>query len=333
MGSGLVGHDQNTAAADPSAALHHALAQVQLSGAIFLHSEYTEGWAYESLPADDLAALLAPEAARIVLFHVIVSGSCWLEAGGHKVWANAGDVVVLPYNDQHRMGGHEQAEIVPVSQLLAPPPWNGLPHIVHGLGGARSEIVCGYLACDNRLFDPRLRVFPPVFVVTPPEGPARAWVRASSDLVLDQTSQTAAGGLAAPTEVPQLLLREVLKLHLSSAPALATGWLAALSDPVLAPALTAVHSDPAHHWTLGELAREAAVSSSVLDERCRRVLGMAPIRYLTGWRMHVAEELLRTTTLGISSIAHRVGYESEEAFSRAFKRGHGEAPSIWRVGR
>jgi AraC-like DNA-binding protein len=327
------GHDPETAGPDRSAALAAALAQIQLSGAIFLRGEYTESWAYESLPSQDAAAVLAPEAVRIVLFHVLVSGSCWVEAGSHKVWAHEGDVIVLPYNDQHRMGGHEAAELVPITQLVDPPPWTAMPHIVHGLGGARSEVICGYLVCDDRLFDPHMRVFPPVFVVTPPQGPIQSWIKASSDLVLQQTSQVTDDRIAAPTDIPQLLLREVLKLHLSNAPATDTGWLAALHDPVVAPALAAIHGDPSRKWTLTDLARESTVSSTVLDERFRSVLGIAPIRYLTGWRMHVAEDLLHSTTLPVTAIARRVGYESEEAFSRAFKRDHGTAPSVWRVAR
>ncbi|WP_406832898.1 AraC family transcriptional regulator [Pedococcus sp. KACC 23699] len=323
-------HDADAAGADRSAALADALAQIHLSGAIFLHSEYTEAWAYESMSSREVAAVLAPDAARLVLFHVVLAGSCWIEAGSDKVWAHEGDVIVLPYNDQHRMGGHEEAEPVSIAQLIDPPPWTALPHIVHGTGGARSELVCGFLACDDRLFDPRMGVFPPVFVVTPPVGPVRSWVRASSDLVLQQTSRTADDRLGSPTDIPQLLLREVLKLHLSNAPATATGWPAALRDIVIAPALAAMHGEPGHRWTLAELARVSSVSSTVLDERFRTVLGLAPIRYLTGWRMHVAEDLLRTTTLPVATIAHRVGYEAEEAFSRAFKRHHGSAPSTWR---
>ena len=333
MTIGRTDHDRDAAAPDRSAALSTALAHIQLSGAIFLHGECTESWAYESLPSRDAATLLAPDAARIVIFHVVVSGSCWVEAGSHKVWARDGDVIVLPYNDQHRMGGQETAELVPISQLIDPPPWTAIPHISLGRGGARSQFVCGYLACDDLLFDPRMRVFPPVFVVTPPEGPVRSWVSASTDLALQQTSQVTDDRIAAPTDVPQLLLREVLKLHLANAPATDTGWLAALHDPVIAPALASIHGDPGRKWTLTDLAREATVSSTVLDERFRSMLGLAPIRYLTGWRMHVAEDLLRSTTLPVAAIARQVGYESDEAFSRAFKRDHGTAPSVWRVAR
>ena len=331
MTSAGLDHDQNAAAGDRTAALAAALAQVQLSGAFFLRGECTESWAYESLPSKDIAALLAPDAPRIVIFHVVVAGGCWTEAGSHKVWANEGDVIVLPYNDQHRMGGHEPAEIVPIAQLVEPPPWGAIPRVVHGLGGPRSEFVCGYLVCDDQLFDPRLGVFPPVFVVTPPEGPLRSWIAASSDLALQQTSQVGADRIATPTDIPQVLLREVLALHLAHAPATDTGWLAALHDPVVAPALAAMHADPARKWTLAELAREATVSATVLDNRFRTLLGLAPIRYLTTWRMHVAEDLLRSTTLPVTAIARRVGYSSDEAFSRAFKREHGKAPGLWRT--
>jgi AraC-like DNA-binding protein len=125
----------------------------------------------------------------------------------------------------------------------------------------------------------------------------------------------------------------VLKIHLASAPAARHGWLRALHDPVVAPALAAMHAHPEHRWTIAELARLSLVSPTRLDERFREVLGLAPIRYLTGWRMHIAESLLHSTDLPVAVVARRVGYEAEESFGRAFKRAHDEAPSAWRVHR
>jgi AraC-like DNA-binding protein len=317
-----------------TSALSSALARLQLQGAIFLRGEYTEPWAYESMPSKDAAAILAPDAAQVVLFHVVAAGRCWIEAtGGERVWAQAGDVIVLPYNDQHRMGGSSDSAFVSITELLQPPPWDVMPLIRSGDGGAPTSVVCGYLSCDDALFDPRMRVFPPAFVVSPPEGPARTWVSASIEYAAQQTTQVAPDRLESPTRVPELLLTEILKLHLASAPAVEHGWVAAINDPVLAPALAAIHNSPEEKWTVEALARLARVSASLLDERFRRVLGLAPIRYLTGWRMHTAEDLLRSTDLGVGAVARRVGYDSEEAFSRAFKREHGEAPSVWRVHR
>lgn len=335
MSSRPTGHDHvpGVPDQDPTPALAEALEGLRLRGAIFLRGEYTENWAYESLPAGDLTSLLAPDAARVILFHVVAAGRCWVEAeGGERLWAEAGDVIVLPYGDDHRMGGTHDAELVSVRSLIDPPPWSEMPVVRYGHGGEATHVICGYLLSDDPLFDRRLRALPSVFVVSPPAGPARSFVSASIGYALQQTSQVGTHRIEAPTQVPQLLLVEVLKLHLANAPASEHGWLRALRDPVLAPAMARIHADPGRKWTVAELAAAAHVSVSLLDERFRLVLGMPPIRYLTDWRMHIARGLLESADLGVGGIARRVGYESEEAFSRAFKRAHGVAPSRWRRG-
>jgi AraC-like DNA-binding protein len=311
--------------------LADALRGVRLQAAVFLRAEYTERWSYESMPAFDTAQLLQPGADRVTLFHVVASGQCWISVNGGEVhWASAGDVIVIPYGDQHCMGGVEESVSVPIETLIVAPPWGQLPIIRHGAGGGRTDLVCGYLYSEDPLFDPSIRAFPPVLVVRPPDGPARDWVRSSIDYALQQTGLSAQGRPELPPFLPELLLAEVLRLHLESAPSATTGWLSALRDPVLAPAMAAIHAQPERKWTVTVLAREAHVSPSLLDERFRVALGMAPIRYLTGWRMHLARELLKSTHSGVAGIAHKVGYDSEEAFSRAFKRAHGMAPMAWR---
>ena len=331
MSGRLLSHDRAPAIADREATLSGTLAQLRLQGAIFLRGEYTEAWAYDSLPPQDAVAVLAPGAGRMILFHVIASGEAWIETyDSERHWASAGDVIVLPYGDGHRMGGREPAEWVSVAQLIDPPPWDRMPVIRHGGPGPSTHVVCGYLTCDHPLFDPRLRALPPVFVVRPPEGAARDWIRASISYAVQQTELVTDDRFEAPTRIPELLLTEVLKLHLATTPADKTGWLRAMRDPVLAPALAAMHASPESRWNLLTLAKEANVSVSLLDGRFRDVLGLAPIRYLTGWRMHLAKDLLRSSDLGVAAVAHRVGYDSEEAFSRAFKRETGLAPSTWR---
>ena len=135
------------------------------------------------------------------------------------------------------------------------------------------------------------------------------------------------------TRLPELVLIEVLRSHLASAPAIEHGWIAALRDPVLAPALALLHQQPARRWTVAQLATAVATSRSALDDRFRKVLGQSPIRYLIAWRMHLAMGLLATSELSVSMTARRVGYDSEEAFSRAFKRARGRSPSHWRAAR
>jgi AraC-like DNA-binding protein len=313
--------------------LRSALEQLRLEGAIFFRSELTDGFAFESTPTA-LAGALHPGAERIILFHIVARGSCWVAgADGVRHWAHRGDVIVLPYGDDHVIGGESPAECVAMRSLLDPPPWSDIPVVRHGGGGARTDLVCGYLYSEDPLFDPALRVFPPAFVVGIPEGPASGWVNASIEYALQETIGADASPSLVATRLPELVLIEVLRLHLATAPDADHGWIAALGDPVLAPALALLHGSPARKWTVAELASECAVSRSLLDERFRNILSRSPIRYLTEWRMHLAEELLATTDVGVVAVARRVGYDSEESFSRAFKRARGLSPSHWRAAR
>jgi len=320
------GHDRATAAADPVTAALHGL---RLDGAIFFRAEFTERWAYQSATTKQMVDILHPGAERLIIFHIVAAGRSWVQTdGGERLWANEGEVIVVPYGDQHAMGGWETAdEAPPILSLIEPPPWVTLPVLRHGAGGERTDIVCGYLHSDHPLFDPALRALPPVFVVHPPDGLTANWIRSSIEYAL-QISEGQPDPTA--TKLPELVLRETLRLHLATAPAIETGWLAALSDPILAPAMARLHGAPERHWTVQQLATSVAVSRSVLDERFRQVLGRSPIRYLTDWRMHLAEELLLGTGHPLAAIARRVGYDSEEAFSRAFKRTHTVAPGAWR---
>lgn len=314
--------------------LETALNGLQLDGAIFFRSEFTEAWAFASPQAGgEMAQALRPGAERLIMFHIVAAGSCWVAGpDGERHWADEGDVIVLPYGDPYEMGGEEGATSVPIFSLLAPPPWSTLPVLRHGDGGERTDVVCGYLHSNDPLFDPRMRVFPSVFVVRLPGGPAARWLRASIEYALAISSGTIPAEPAS-TRLPELLLIEMLRLHLASTPSAEHGWVNALRDPVLAPALACLHANPERDWTVPELAHEAAVSRSLLDQRFREVLGLSPIRYLTEWRMHLAVELLSSSDLGVGQIARRVGYDSQEAFSRAFKRRMGAAPTVWRDAR
>ena len=309
-----------------------ALARLKLDGAIFFRGEFSERWAYESPSTEgDFAEGLRPGSRRLILFHIVAAGSCWIATlDGDRHWATEGDVIVLPYGDPHRMGGRAPADAVPIFSLITPPPWEELPVLRHGEGGERTEVVCGYLHSEDPLFDPGMAALAPAFVVRPPPGPAATWVRSSIDYAL-MLSSPAPEAPPGSTRLPELLLTEILRLHLASAPAIERGWIGALRDPVLAPALARLHAEPERRWSVAELAAEASVSRSLMDERFRQVLGRPPIRYLFEWRMRLAADLLASTDLTAAQVSRRVGYESEEAFSRAFKRRHGASPSLWRA--
>jgi AraC-like DNA-binding protein len=329
MSSGVIADD----GAGSSPLLRSALERLRLEGALFFRSELTEGFAFESKPTE-LADALHPGAERVIIFHIVAGGRCWVTAeDGVRLWAEPGDVIVLPYGDRHVIGGQSSADVVSINALLDPLPWTDLPVIRHGGGGDQVDLVCGFLHSEDPLFDPELRALPPAFVARPPQRSVADWVQSSIEYAMNESAPSSASPNPVTVRLPELVLTEVLRLHLASAPAVDHGWLAALGDPVLAPALSLLHGDPARKWTVAELASEVAVSRSLLADRFNRVLGRSPIRYLTEWRMHLAEELLATSELGVAAVARRVGYESEEAFSRAFKRAHGSAPSEWRITR
>jgi AraC-like DNA-binding protein len=313
--------------------LQTALEQLRLEGAIFFRSELTDAFAFESTPLA-LADLFHPGADRLILFHIVACGSCWVSvAGGEPHWAHEGDVIVLPYGDQHTIGGVTPVESVSILTLLDEPPWKEMPLLRHGGGGARTDLVCGYLYSEDPLFDPAMRALPPVFVVRLPTGAGAGWVRASIAYAVEETTPANGRRSQIATRLPELVLVEVLQTHLATAPAAGQGWISALGDPVLAPALALLHAAPERRWTVADLASGAAVSRSLLDARFREVLGRSPIRYLTEWRMHLADDLLATTDLSVAAVARRVGYDSEEAFSRAFKRARGRSPAHWREAR
>jgi len=316
----------------PIEPLNEALERVRLEGAIYLRAEYRERWALGDQGGPMFAAMMHPGAERLILFHVVASGRCFVScADGERYWASGGEVIVLPYGDAFLMGGIEPVEPTSILSVVPPPPWTEMPVVRHGEGGDRTDIVCGFLYSEDPLFDPALKAFPPAFVVRPPPGPARNWFDASVAYALEESSDRSPG--IRSTKLPEMLLVEVLRLHLANAPASERGWLAALRDPLLAPAMKAIHTAPERKWTVDDLAKEAAVSRSSLDDRFRTVLGLSPIRYVNEWRMRVAQDLLATTEVTVAAIARRVGYDSEEAFSRAFKRAHRQSPSLWRASR
>lgn len=311
--------------------LSDVLSHVRLSGAIFLRGEYSAPWAFDSPEPEELIDVVAPGAERLILFHIVRSGEAWIGAKGRRIDVLAGDVVVLPYADRHVMGSRRQASPIPIADLLPQPPWQGIPVCrFDGGGGECTSVVCGYLKCEDLLFNSFLQRLPPVFRVRPREGAGAQLFHACVRYALDEGTRKRLGHDTLLSRLPELLFVEALRLYAEQVAAGKTGWLAALNDPVASRALALLHSEPAYRWTTEELARRAVTSRSVLDERFRRLLGRSPIRYLTEWRMQMAADLLRATPMKLAAIAEKCGYSSEEAFSRAYVRHLGISPARWR---
>jgi AraC-like DNA-binding protein len=311
--------------------LSDVLQRIHLASAVFLRGEFAAPWAFASTDAATLCQIVQPGARRLVLFHVAVEGSFRIElASGEAAVAQPGDAVVLPYCDMHTMGFPPGTPPVPIALLLPAPPWKEMPVVRISGGGSATRIMCGYLHCDDLLFNPLLRALPRLIHVRPSSSQAAQWREASLRYVLEQADQAGPRAAELLARLPELVLVDCLRQYARELPPGEAGWLVALRDPVLGRALTQLHARPAEPWTVTALARRVAVSRSVLADRFAQFLGVSPMRYLAQWRMQLAANLLRDNPhLSMAAVAERVGYESEAAFSRAFKRHLGKSPAAW----
>ncbi|WP_296744512.1 AraC family transcriptional regulator [Mesorhizobium sp.] len=325
----LIGQPADSRREGSKDVLLDVLSQVRLSGAVFLLGEYRAPWALDSPEAEDMAKLLATGSKRLILFHIVQEGCFRISARGIQVEGQEGDLIVLPHGDRHLMGNPALSDATPASELVPPPPWQSLPVVRIDGGGETTRLVCGYLTCDQLLFNVFLQRLPPVFCVRPRAGAATEWMQACFTYALGESVNAGQGNRLLMARLPELLFIEALRLY-SEQISPDTGWLAAVGDPVLGRALGLIHAEPTKKWNNEELARCAATSRSVLDERFRKLLGQSPMRYLTEWRMQMAADLLRDRKMKLLAIAERCGYGSEEAFSRAFHRCLGVSPAQWR---
>lgn len=312
-------------------ALSETLRVVRLAGAFFLQARFTAPWCYYSPRASSCAPLLDPTAERVVIFHVITEGECFVEMGGEAppVRLTAGDVVVFPHGDAHTMNSGPGIAPAPggrLAEMLKLRP----RQINYGGGGAPTRLVCGYLACDARLGRMLMTGLPPLLKVNVRGSNAGMWLEASVRYALAEARSPRPGGQAVMARLAELLFIEVLRQYMNEHGEGRTGWLAGIGDRIVGAALGAMHQRPAHAWSLDELARSAGTSRSVLAQRFTDLVGTAPMQYLTQWRMLLAANLLRRSDAQLARIAEDVGYQTDTAFSRAFRREFGLPPAAWR---
>jgi len=307
------------------------LRAVRLSGSFLFRAEFSSPFCCAAPDSRLVAPLLVPGAKSLIFFHVVTEGRCVAEVEKHEPMVlGPGDVIALPYGDAHAIGNPAGAAPTPMSKLLPPPPWPEPPMVVHGGGGEVTRILCGFLSCDDALFSPVLTNLPRVLCVRGRERPS--WLETSCRYMLEEASVHRPGGACLLGRLAELLFVEVLRRYIEETGEHEIGWLAALKDPMVGKVLELIHGDLARAWTVDALGRAIGLSRSALAERFRHLLNEPPIQYLTRWRLQTAAQLLRDTDEGIAAIAAQVGYESEAAFNRAFKRHAGEPPAAWRSG-
>lgn len=312
-------------------ALSDVLRGVKLTGAVFLHAEFSAPWCIGVPPAQMAARFLMPSAERLVRYHLVTEGRCVIKPDGAGITSlEPGDVAVLPHDESHLIGSDLHLPPASMRALAQPPGWKQLPLARYGGGGEIARVVCGFLACDPRLCRPMLATLPPLLKVNIRASQAGGWIEGSIRYAADQAMSPRPGGDALLAKLSEVLFVETLRIYLEQLPSERTGWLAGLRDPLVSAALAALHAQPARPWTVETLAREVGASRTVLADRFAHFIGEPPMHYLARWRLAVAADLLRSGRTTLTRVAESVGYQSETAFNRAFKREHGVSPAKWR---
>lgn len=312
-------------------ALSQALGAVHMTGAIFYQVEGTAPWGFAVPAMQDVGQALSPGTDRLINYHVVTEGEAQVRLqGGETRTVHAGDVVVVPHGHAHVVSSGSPANVAdarpPLGEALS-----GRPSTIHlGAGGTPTTIICGFFGCErsaDRLF---LAGLPDLLAVNVRGDSAGAWLEGSVRHLVAEAQAGRPGTAALLSRMAEALFIETLRKYMADLPSDQTGWLAAARDPVVGVALSRLHADPARSWSVADLAAEVGASRTVLSERFAHLLGEPPMAYLMRWRLALAARQLQTSQKTVLQVALEVGYQSESAFNRAFKREFGVPPARYR---
>lgn len=307
------------------------LRSVRLTGGVFLDSHFTAPWAVLTNVTATDCRLSATRGVQLIAYHFIVDGQLFITVEGEPpIEVRAGEVVLLPRNDVHTLGSAPGLAPMSARDLVQPSLDGGLPGIVHGGGGTPTHVVCGFLASEE-LHNPLIATLPRRLKLDVREGTSRDWVEASVRYAASELTKGRFASSSVMSRLSESLLVEAVRSYSAGLGQQETGWLRGLADPHIGRALALIHHDIRTSWSAEALAREVALSRSAFVDRFTTLVGIPPIRYLTAWRLQTAKLNLRETRMTIAELAHSVGYESEAAFNRAFKREFGLPPARWRI--
>lgn len=320
--------------------LSDVLRSVRLRGALYFHVNGTGAWAAEAPPSREIAAAVMPGSEHVIEFHAVISGSGWGSVvGGEPVRLDAGDVILFPHGNPHVISSapgmrapanpegyfarvdeprpfqlHLDAREIRLGKLHEDPPG--------------TVLVCGFLGCDLRPFNPLIASLPQLMHLR--SGSGQDWALQCMRQAATEASCPRPGGNAMLERLSEMLFIDAVRHYLRTLPDESSGWLAGLRDRHVGHALALMHAKPAESWSVAELGRRVGLSRSAFHERFADMIGQTPMQYLTQWRMQAGAALLRDTGATVLSVAQDVGYESEASFSRAFKRSMGVPPASWR---
>jgi AraC-like DNA-binding protein len=310
--------------------LSEVLKIVKLRGALFFNAEFSAPWCVASSRSRELAPLLCPGAGHVIIYHYLTDGRAFAQlADGRRGDLGPGDVVIFPHGEAHTLG-NGSGKPVDSLQVFAKNLSNGLKVARYGGGGELTKFVCGYMACDANLSEIVLASLPSMFVVNIANDPAGQWLANSIQYAVREAGGPATGSDVVVSKLSEVLFIETLRRFIQELPDQQKGWLAGARDPVVGEALALLHKDPARAWTVAGLAHEIGVSRTRFAERFRHFLSEPPMTYLARWRLKLAAEMLLSSNANVGEVAAEVGYASETAFNRVFKREFGCPPAHFR---
>jgi AraC-like DNA-binding protein len=317
--------------------LSEVLQTVRLNGAIFFDMVFFPPWVGQSPPTSVIAGSVMPDAEHVINFHFLLEGSCWAErdgAGEGPVQLSAGDAIIFPMGDANVLSSSPGMRADPDLARYYRPSDKQLPFVLHQTGncGERCHFVCGYLGCDAHPFNPLLEALPRT-LLTKYRAPRGELLDHLIRLACQESGASRSGGETILAKVSELIFVEAIRDHIERLPDRSQGWLSGLRDSHIGRALQLIHANPSKDFSLPGLAREVGLSRTIFADRFAGFLGIGPMHYVARWRMQLASRLLDRAGTSVAQVGAEVGYESEAAFNRAFKRYVGMPPGEWRRGR
>jgi AraC-like DNA-binding protein len=314
-------------------ALSDVLKSIRLEGAVYINAEFTAPWCVRARFGLGSALARLAGAEHVLFFHFVTEGQGFtrLDTSDEIVPLAAGDLVLYPKEDMHLLGSDLSLPPVETASLHSSETEDGqFVELRHGGGGVVTRFICGYLACSRSVCRPLLDALPRLLRISVGDDAAARLFRELLREGVRESSEARPGAQSMLAKLSELMFVEALRRHVEQLPPGGRGWLAGVRDPQVGKALALLHGDPTEAWTVDKLARRVALSRSALGARFATLVGEAPMKYLVRWRLALAAQSLRAGRDSVLRVAERYGYESEAAFSRAFKREFGQPPAAWR---
>lgn len=302
--------------------LSDILGVIQMRGSLYFRTEFTPPW-----------GVRVPALGKVARFHLVSRGQCWVRVGeqGPPLLLSSGDLIVIPHGAEHSLSDAPDTRVFSVDDVVSRAGFTGEGALIHGGDddGSPACLVCGHFAFDEEARHPLLEALPAYIHIRGTDTLNHVWLDEAMRFIGHEAGSDRPGSQAIVNKLSEILFIQAIRAHVAQAGHRAT-CLAGLTDPLIGRALRLVHRAPHQRWTIAALAREAGLSRTGFAERFSALMGITPLQYITDWRMQKARQLLVEADVGMLDIAESVGYQSEAAFGRVFKKYFAIGPGAYR---